>query len=266
MKDDSALEHMLEKERHMDNAEHRLKGKKADLNYDDTYTFFRDRAQKFNESNPYAVTLYQDGHPDLVRERHVAEIEKLLPLLQAEPGSRVLDIGCGIGRWSDVLGNDIGFYCGMDFSPELISIAQTRNRDKSKRCFLVGAAQQVQETLSAQGLQNFDRILLMGIMLYLNDGDVLSALKQAGSVAAKRARILLREPVAIEERLTLKDFYSEELKHNYNAVYRSLEELKNMLRQTLLVQGFIISQEGFLYNDNLNNRQETAQYYYLLER
>ncbi len=62
----------------------------------------------------------------------------------------------------------------------------------------------------------------MGLMLYLNDGDALSALKQAGSVASARARILLREPVAIEERLTLKGFYSEELKHNYNAVYRSL--------------------------------------------
>ena len=250
----------------MDNAGHRLKGKKADLNYDDTYTFFRDRAQKFDESNPYAVTMYQDGHPDLVRERHAAEMEKLLPLLQAEPGSRVLDIGCGIGRWSDALETDIGFYCGMDFSPELIRIAQTRNRDKSKRCFLVGAAQQVQETLSAQGLQNFDRILMMGILIYLNDEDALAALNQAGSVAAERARILLREPVAIEERLTLKGFYSEELKHNYNAVYRSLKELKDMLGQTLLAQGFVISREGLLFADSLNNRQETAQYYYLLER
>ena len=250
----------------MDNAEHRLKGKKADLDYDDTYVFFQDRSQKFDEGNPYAVTMYQDEHPDLVQKRHAAEMEKLLPMLQAKPNSRVLDIACGIGRWSDALGDDIGFYCGVDFSPELIRIAQTRNRERPERHFLVGAAQQVQEILFAQGLRDFDRILLVGVLMYLNDGEALSVLKQAGSMAAARARILLREPVAIEERLTLRGFYSEELKHDYNAVYRNRGELRDMLGQTLLADGFHISQEGFLFTDKLNNRQETSQYYYLLER
>jgi len=250
----------------MEDVRHRLKGEKADLDYSDTYVFFRDRARKFDEGNPYAVTMYQDGHPELVRERNAAEMEKLLPLLEAGSGSRVLDIACGIGRWSDALGDDIGFYCGTDFSPELIHIAQTRNKERPGRRFLVGAAQEVREVLIAQGLENFDRILLMGILIYLNDGDALSALRQAGSVAAARARILLREPVAVGERLTLKGFYSEELKHDYNAVYRNREELRAMLGQTLLADGFVIIQEGFLFTDKLNNRQETTQYYYLLER
>lgn len=63
-----------------------------------------------------------------------------------------------------------------------------------------------------------------------------------------------------KDRLILKDFFSEELKDNYNAIYRTREELMKFFKPTLLEKGFLFEE------DVLNNRKEKSQYYFVLER
>ena len=103
-------------------------------------SFFKKRAEKFQENNPYSVTMYQDNHAEIVRQRNQKEIEKLMPLLHMEKDAKVLDVACGIGRWADALPEDITEYCGMDFSEELIEIAKKRNH-RSRFCLLCGGCQ-----------------------------------------------------------------------------------------------------------------------------
>ncbi len=64
----------------------------------------------------------------------------------------------------------------------------------------------------------------------------------------------------------MKDFYSEELENEYNAVYRTREELMNIFRDTLIHDGFYLKSEGWMFEDSLNNRKETAQYYFIFQR
>ena len=47
----------------------RIVQKIEDIDYTETKQFFEHRASKFKEDNPYAVTMYQDDHPELVTER-----------------------------------------------------------------------------------------------------------------------------------------------------------------------------------------------------
>lgn len=69
------------------------------------------------------------------------------------------------------------------------------------------------------------------------------------------------------ERLTLKDFFSEDLNDNYNAIYRTRDELVHFFEEELFQKGFQIEQEGFLFQEQgLNNRTETTQYYFILQR
>lgn len=89
-------------------------------------TLFKKRAEKFQESNPYSVTMYQDNNEEIVRQRNKRD-RKLMPLLHMEKEAKVLDVACGIGRWADALPEDIKEYCGMDFSEELVAIANKRN-------------------------------------------------------------------------------------------------------------------------------------------
>lgn len=238
----------------------------ADIDYKETQRFFKNRARKFQPNNPYSVTMYQDNNADLVRERNHKEMEKLYPLLRLDKNSRVLDVACGIGRWADAIEGTIEEYCGVDFSSELIEIARKRNGKKNYH-FYIGGVYEIEDILRRNRCGKYNVILLIGILMYLNDKDMGNALEQIGKVCEEHATICIREPIGIWERLTLKDFYSEELEDNYNAIYRTREEMSKMFHDTLSKKGFQIREEGFLFGGtNLNNRRETAQYYYILER
>lgn len=238
----------------------------AEIDYTETQRFFQNRAGKFRPENPYSVTMYQDNNADLVKERNRREVEKLYPLLRLDEGSRVLDVACGIGRWADAIEDAIEEYCGVDFSGELIEIARGRNGKKNYR-FYEGAAYEIEEVLERHGCGKYNVILLIGILMYLNDKDMECALEQIGKVCQEHTTICIREPVGICERLTLKGFYSEELDDTYNAIYRTREEMLKIFSDTMLKNGFQIQEEGFVFEEaNLNNRKETAQYYYILKR
>lgn len=237
----------------------------TEISYNHTKQFFKNRAGKFNEDSPYSVTMYQDHNQELVKERNRREIDKLYPLLKLNENSKILDIGCGIGRWADAISQEIKEYCGVDFSRELIEIAKKRNKKENysyHECDLK----------NCEGIQkeydNYNRVLMIGVLMYINDDDVQDLFGRVEKGCDKSALICLREPVGLVNRLTLKDFFSEELEQNYNAIYRTREELKNIFNKTLISQGFSIVNEGFLFEEDgiLNNRKETAQHFFILER
>lgn len=244
----------------------RIKEERMDIDYNETKEFFKKRADKFQTDNPYSVTMYQDNNQKLVMERNQKEVEKLLPLLNLREDAKVLDVGCGIGRWADALPGNILEYCGMDFSEDLICIAKNRNR-KENFSFCVGATSEIEQVLTANRKGKYNRVLMMGILIYLNDDDIADMMAQIERVCEKQAVICIREPIGISERLTLKDFFSDELEDYYNAIYRTREEVVEFIQKAFLDKGFYIRDESFLFDeDNLNNRKETAQYYYILER
>ena len=237
-----------------------------DIDYKETKRFFERRADKFSDDNPYSVTMYQDRHTELVRERNRKETEKLMPMLNLNADSRVLDVACGIGRWADAMPDCIKEYCGLDFSRELVEIARKRNK-KDNFSFWEEAANEVEQIVQKTGGGVYDRILMVGILMYLNDRDLADTLEQIEKISQEHTVICIREPIGILKRLTLKDFFSEELEDNYNAIYRTRQELRQFISNAFLQKGFAVSREGFLFDeDALNNRKETAQYFYILER
>lgn len=244
----------------------RIKEKVTDINYAETKKFFARRAEKFQEDNPYVVTMYQDNHPELVTNRNKVETETLRSKLKLSEKSRVLDVACGIGRWADAIDTEIDQYCGVDFSNELIEIARQRNK-KENFSFFEGAVNEVDKVLIENGKGKCNTVLMVGILMYLNDSDLLLALQSVERACEKHAVLCIREPIGISERLTLKDFYSDELQDNYNAIYRTRNEFQNFFNTVFMKKGFSVVEEGFLFDDAaLNNRKETAQYFYILER
>lgn len=241
----------------------RIKKEVEDINYDSTKKFFKNRAAKFNEKNPYGVTMYQDDNPALVEERNRSEVEKLLPLLYIDAHSKVLDLACGIGRWLDALPELIESYCGIDFSPELIDIAISRNSRKNVR-FIVGSVTEIDKLLGKE--EKYNRVLLLGFLNYLNENDIQQLLERIPSLCEDHAILCVRTAIGLSERLTLKDYYSEELKEEYNSIYRTRDEFMTLFERTLLKEGFVIREKDFMFSGNLNNRAETAQYYFIFER
>lgn len=235
----------------------------TDIDSSSVAAFFAARAIHAGGPNPLAAVIYQDRHPELARERDAHERAFAVPRLKLDGARVALDVGCGIGRWApDIIDHGVD-YLGTDFSPELLQHARSAHRHPSAR-FVHLAAQGISP--GTLGRKDFDRVLMAGLLIYLNDADIRRVLHGIESVCAPSALLYVREPAAVTTRLTLKGHWSEEMSAHYNAIYRSDTELESLLTDTLLLAGFEVVDHGDLYPEHLNNRSETRQIYYILER
>lgn len=243
----------------------RISGKHENISYTNTHMFFENRARKFSYVNPYSVTMYQDNNPELVKNRNKVEVEKLIPYLKLNVDSVVLDVACGIGRWSDAIKEDIKQYIGIDFCEQFVFLAKERSK-KENRIFYTSSSVKIEECLMSNGHSGINRTLIIGALMYLNDEDVLKTLSQIEKLCDKNSIVCIREPIGIDKRLTLKEQFSEELQDEYNAIYRTRDELFDLIDRCLVLKGFSVVKEDYLFDNALNNRKETAQYYFILER
>lgn len=217
--------------------------------------FFENRALKVPEVGALRAAIYQDKHPDLAEKRDEAEKNILYPLLALSKKDRVLDIGCGTGRWTRTIAESVAAYIGTDFSAGMIEVAAKSHSDLTNVNFRVLRSSQIEmKTLGVT--VPFDKILMFGLLIYLNDDDVTATFKQVEKVSSATSTLLIREPVGIPQRLTLKEHFSEDLEQDYNAIYRTEEEIIVAAENS----DFVLHSSGFVYQDSdLNNRAETIQ-------
>ncbi len=229
-------------------------------------SFFSKRAEKAKTIGSLRAVIYQDKHPDLAERRDAVEKALLLPKLELQAHSRVLDIGCGTGRWTGVLAPQVEMYHGTDFSAGLVDIARAEHGTAQNVRYSVLPS--VSVSLKALGeSQGFDRVVVLGLLIYLNEQDVIETLGRVVEVAAPQCRLLIREPVAIGTRLTIKEHFSDDLEQVYNAIYRTEVELLLMISETLEQARFKVIESGYVYEQQeMNNRTDTVQKWYLLER
>ena len=82
----------------------------------------------------------------------------------------------------------------------------------------------------------FDIIIFSGVLMYINDEDIKLVFEELNRVGADDKKLFIMEPVShIESRLTLKDFYSEGLEADYNAIYKSLETTNKVYNNLLVL-------------------------------
>lgn len=242
----------------------RITGQKVDIEYDKTKAFYDYRAEKYSKEHPYITTMCQDKHPEIAEQRNCIEVSQILPILNLDQQARVLDIGCGVGRWADAIPQEISYYLGCDFSEQMVEIAISRNQ-KNNFNFAVVSAMEIEQYCKQQNIPAFSHIIISGVLMYLNDEDVKKVLLSLSEITLPNATVYIREPMGIEARLTLKDFYSEELQHDYNTIYRTRDEYREMF--AAYAPEFLVSAHGAMFEQaTLNNRKETAQFYFILHK
>ncbi len=239
----------------------RYTGIAFDISYEATLEFFESRGRGASPEAPQTATMYQDK--TLAERRDAWERERVVPLLKLEGHERVLDIGCGFGRWAEILTGKVAEYLGVDFSGELLKLAQSRNLERCR--FQRLPAQDVAAaTLEIGG--PFDLFICSGILIYLNDADVARVARNVAEMAGPSARVYVREPMALAERLTLDRYPSQELQQDYSAIYRTCEQCRELFGAPLREVGFKLVREEPLYPPGLCNRTETAQHIQLWSR
>jgi SAM-dependent methyltransferase len=225
--------------------------------------FFKQRSNKSEILGSIQAVIYQDKNPEIALSRDKVEKEKLIPLIEPRSYQKVLDLGCGTGRWIDAIYHDSMRYFGIDFCEDLISIARKNHHNKKNVDFIVSSI----DCLDLKGEDSFDLILCFGVLIYLNDDELKRSLSLISDLASKKSTIMFREPIAKNERLSIINHYSNDMDQIYNAIYRTENELLLMFEEVFFEKGFVLEGKGNMYEDNsLNNRQETIQCWFKLKR
>ncbi len=238
--------------------------KKPSIKLEEVMRFFEQRAKKANILGYKQAVIYQDKNPKLAEERDKAEKELLIPKFKLLGKERILDIGCGTGRWAEVLKDKVAYYHGVDASQGLIEIA-INNFNQSNTKFSCLKAEDI-SLKSINEKELFDRVINIGVLMYLNEPQLKQYLMVIPKLISKNGIFIVREPVAIEKRLTLDMHYSDDMEQSYSAIYRTEEELFKIIEDTLYRAGMkLVESDNIFRNLNLNNRVETKQKYYIFK-
>ena len=248
-------------------SEKRIYGQKYEIDTIRTRELYNERAERLkNMKSPYTAVLLGDQNPEYADKWNIVEKELILPFMEADKTKSVLDLGCGIGRWAESLLPLCKNYTGVDFSDGMIEEARKRCRylinDTSS--FVYDSVQNFLD--KADTGRKYDIIIISYVCMYINDSEIEHVMNKISKIASENCVIYFIDTVGLEKRLTLNEIYSEALKSDYSAIYRTVDEY-NDLYGILEKSGFEKVSFGFM--PKLNNEEayaETDRHYTVLKR
>lgn len=233
----------------------RLYGDKENIDSEEVKNFFSERASRELESD-LSIVLFQDKENS--EQRHIEEKKLFYEHMDIE-GKKVLEVGCGIGRWAEALHGKCESFLGIDYTEDLIEIAN-KSYDFDDCKFQVMSATDIKaEELLIE--PPFDVIIFSGVLMYINDDDIKLVFNELNKIGADDKKLFIMEPVSrMGSRLTLKDFYSEGLDADYSAIYRTEEEYMELFEG--LNYNKVFSDDIF---EDLSDHSETHYKFFVIE-
>jgi SAM-dependent methyltransferase len=163
--------------------------------------YWEDRARRFAAEGAGLAAVCAYGMPGFYnRAIQLEQRLALRPWLAVRAGMRVLDVGCGVGRWSRLLASRCADGTGVDLSPTMVAQAQRRAEAEgvADRCRF-----QVQDLAKLDAGGQFDRVLGVTVLQHILDPELLrSAVQRMTAHLAPGGRMILLEaaPVAVVNR------------------------------------------------------------------
>ena len=144
------------------------------------------------------------------RERYV-----FTQMVPSWKGKRVLEIGCGAGRWAFWLANEAAEVVAIDFSTEMIRLA-------NERCVKEGRKNLIFSVCAAQDYISstpFDLIYLSGVDQYLTDAEMISLVTHCDACLIPYGTLVDRVTISLGQTQPI------EKESGYQCIYRNEHDL-----------------------------------------
>ncbi len=156
-------------------------------------TFFPDyweqRARRFAGSGAGLGAVCSFGMPAFYnRAIDLCQRLALRRWLKVRSGTRVLDVGCGVGRWSRLLASRGASVTGIDLSPTMIDEARRRATGSQIRgsCNFF-----VRDLATLEAGEKFDLVLSVTVLQHIIDPDALREALQRMAAHLDRAGVMI---------------------------------------------------------------------------
>jgi 2-polyprenyl-3-methyl-5-hydroxy-6-metoxy-1,4-benzoquinol methylase len=159
-------------------------------------TYWDDRARRFAGDGEGLAAVCSYGMPAFYNGlTHVAQRLALAKWLRVPPGTRVLDVGCGVGRWSRLLASRGAVVTGVDLSGAMIAEAERRAAEAgvADRCRFL-----VQDAAGLHVGGDFDLVLAVTVLQHILDPAALyTAVERMVEHLAPGGRMVLLEAAPV---------------------------------------------------------------------
>ena len=154
--------------------------------------YWEDRARRFAADGAGLAAVCAYGMPAFYnRAIHLTQRLALARWLRVPPATRVLDVGCGVGRWSRLLAARGAVVTGIDLSAGMIGEARRRAAAAgvSARCRFL-----VQDLAQLHIGEQFDLVVAVTVLQHMLDpAAVRAALQRMAAHLAPGGRMVLLE-------------------------------------------------------------------------
>lgn len=150
-----------------------------------------------------------------LRYRQEAEWSHFRRIVPLNKNMRVLELGCGAGRWALRIAPFVSKVVGVDFSKEMIKLAREHQHNLSLHNveFYVSVIQDV------LWKADFDVVYLSGVTQHLNESQLHQTLSHIRVMLAPRGILIDRTSVS----LTIREI--SDYDGGYHGIYRTVQEL-----------------------------------------
>ena len=202
------------------------------IDYQKTQQFWENRGLKLGVRQYLLAATLQEDLPAIADYRDRTEKKHLFSRVAFSPSMRVLDLGGGAGRWALTIAPHVAEVTIVDFSSSMLEIARQRAKDLSVANvrFVKAAVTEFREDTT------YDIILISGVLMYVNDDDVIRVMQNCRAMLASDGRIVIREGVKFGGRLVKNEEFVPQFNGNYSVIWRDPSEYDALLKDGLTLE------------------------------